>query len=143
MVLGVFLCWLALCRTRSDYPIRAGCKNTKNDASLIVLAPHVSPCTPHAEPADVTERAVGGACAKEAVEFEQAGSAEGDARTLDIANKTPEGRSATFRVQRLGFCFLFFFSFFDFFFSSLLAGRSKVTRVTVGHDTDQPKFSTL
>ena len=44
--------------------------------------------------------------------------------------KTPEGRSATFRVHGLG---LFFF-FFCNFKGSLHSSRSKVTRVTVGRD---------
>ena len=32
---------------------------------------------------------------------------------------------------------------FSFLKSSLHSGRSKVTRVAVGRDTDQPKFSSL
>ena len=35
------------------------------------------------------------------------------------------------------------FSFLFFLRGSLHSGRSKVTRVTVGRDTDQPKFSSL
>ena len=90
-------------------------------------------------------------------------------------SKTPEGRSATFRVLGLSvfllffhvcdfshvffvlfcFCFLdFLFIFLDFLFivldflfcffeDSLHSGRSKVTHVTVGRDTNQPKFSSL
>ena len=39
--------------------------------------------------------------------------------------------------------YLRFFSFCLFLKVSLHSGRSKVTRVTVGRDTDQPKLSSL
>ena len=39
--------------------------------------------------------------------------------------------------------FFFIFCFFVLFQLLLHSGRSKVTRVTVGRDTDQPKFTSL
>ena len=68
-------------------------------------------------------------------------------------SETPEGRSVTFGVQGSGLFFPFF-SFFQisFFYlvplflnkiSCLHSGKSKVTRVTVPRDVEQPKLSSL
>ena len=40
-------------------------------------------------------------------------------------------------------CVSFHFLFFRFFKGSSQSGRSKITRVTVGRDTDQPELSSL